>query len=107
MMAEEEEQKKAANQGLAWELYNTSQTYEYQEMLQHRSNLPIWSFKEEILKAVKGHQVVVLSGLTGCGKTTQVRVCTWCVCVRVYTVCVYVVCVLYTQRVCVVLEDPF
>jgi ATP-dependent helicase HrpA len=38
-----------------------------------RSNqeLPIYSKKDEIIKAIKGHPVIVVSGETGSGKTTQ------------------------------------
>ncbi|KAJ1388004.1 R3H domain [Sesbania bispinosa] len=37
-----------------------------------RSKLPIASFKDEITSTVDSHQVVLISGETGCGKTTQV-----------------------------------
>jgi HrpA-like RNA helicase len=37
-----------------------------------RSTLPVASYKEAVLKLVKENQVVLLSGATGCGKTTQV-----------------------------------
>jgi HrpA-like RNA helicase len=36
------------------------------------TNLPIWSYHEEILDAIKKHQVVVVTSPTGTGKTTQV-----------------------------------
>ncbi|XP_035824394.1 probable ATP-dependent RNA helicase DHX34 isoform X2 [Aplysia californica] len=35
-------------------------------------NLPIYQFKRKILDLVKKHQVVVVAGDTGCGKSTQV-----------------------------------
>lgn len=41
-------------------------------MLKFRQTLPCYQKKEEILKCMKDHQVVVISGETGCGKTTQV-----------------------------------
>lgn len=37
-----------------------------------KHDLPIMEFKKEILDAIKDNQVVVISGDTGCGKTTQV-----------------------------------
>eukprot|EP00884_Botryococcus_braunii_P000922 jgi/Botrbrau1/10830/Bobra.0025s0009.1 len=37
-----------------------------------RAALPIAPFREEILGAVAGHQVTLIAGETGCGKTTQV-----------------------------------
>ena len=42
-------------------------------MADFREQLPAFDMKEELLTAVRKHQVVVLSGETGCGKTTQVR----------------------------------
>lgn len=45
---------------------------EFQKVLESRTRLPVWSQKETILKAVKDNQVVVISGATGCGKTTQI-----------------------------------
>ena len=44
----------------------------YQDMLASRMTLPIWSFKDELLSAVEEHQVVIVCGETGCGKSTQV-----------------------------------
>lgn len=44
----------------------------YQEMLQHRKQLPIAKYKDEILSILDRSQILVLSGETGCGKSTQV-----------------------------------
>lgn len=44
----------------------------YQVMLKKRQKLPSFSKREEILKLIDENQVVVVSGETGCGKTTQV-----------------------------------
>ena len=38
-----------------------------------RARLPIASFRDAIVDLVGANQVVLLSGETGCGKTTQVR----------------------------------
>lgn len=38
---------------------------------QQRETLPIASFREEIVNTLKANQVLVLSGETGCGKSTQ------------------------------------
>jgi len=35
-------------------------------------NLPIYSKKEEILESIKNFKITLISGDTGCGKTTQV-----------------------------------
>ncbi|XP_043913365.1 putative ATP-dependent RNA helicase DHX57 isoform X2 [Protopterus annectens] len=44
----------------------------YQSMLEERQMLPAWQEKENILDLLNKHQVLVVSGMTGCGKTTQV-----------------------------------
>uniref|UniRef100_A0A7I4A4A1 RNA helicase n=1 Tax=Physcomitrium patens TaxID=3218 RepID=A0A7I4A4A1_PHYPA len=43
-----------------------------QKIAEKRSTLPIASFKDEITAVVDKHQVVLIAGETGCGKTTQV-----------------------------------
>ncbi|KAM0728608.1 ATP-dependent DNA/RNA helicase DHX36 [Formica fusca] len=45
---------------------------DYQNMLKFRLKLPAYRKKSEILQLIKDNQVVVISGETGCGKTTQV-----------------------------------
>lgn len=47
-------------------------TASYQHMLTMRMNLPIWQFKDELLYAIEEHQVIIVCGETGCGKSTQV-----------------------------------
>ena len=44
----------------------------YQSMQAHRATLPAASFKREFLDVLSRHQVIVVSGETGCGKTTQI-----------------------------------
>ncbi|KAJ7103397.1 P-loop containing nucleoside triphosphate hydrolase protein [Mycena belliarum] len=44
----------------------------YQEMLAHRNRLPIAEYRDEIIEILENSQVLVLSGETGCGKSTQV-----------------------------------
>ncbi|KAJ7110080.1 P-loop containing nucleoside triphosphate hydrolase protein [Mycena epipterygia] len=44
----------------------------YQEMLVHRNLLPIAEYRDEIMQILEDSQVLVLSGETGCGKSTQV-----------------------------------
>ena len=44
----------------------------YNRMLKSRKNLPIWNFKDDILDTVERHQVVIVCGETGCGKSTQI-----------------------------------
>ncbi|EPS69371.1 hypothetical protein M569_05391, partial [Genlisea aurea] len=42
------------------------------QIAQERSKLPIASFKDSITSTIQSHQVVLICGETGCGKTTQV-----------------------------------
>ncbi|XP_012525529.1 ATP-dependent DNA/RNA helicase DHX36 [Monomorium pharaonis] len=44
----------------------------YRNMLKFRTKLPAHKKKSEILQLIDDNQVVVISGETGCGKTTQV-----------------------------------
>uniref|UniRef100_A0A452UC67 Putative ATP-dependent RNA helicase DHX57 n=1 Tax=Ursus maritimus TaxID=29073 RepID=A0A452UC67_URSMA len=45
---------------------------QFQSILQERQSLPAWEERETILKLLSEHQVLVISGMTGCGKTTQI-----------------------------------
>ena len=36
-----------------------------------QENLPIWQYRSAIVAAVQSHQVVLIAGDTGCGKSTQ------------------------------------
>jgi ATP-dependent RNA helicase DHX29 len=53
----------------AWQRRRNSPAF--LEMEGYRQSLPMWSFREQVLKAVEANPVVVLSGETGCGKSTQ------------------------------------
>jgi ABC-type transport system involved in cytochrome bd biosynthesis fused ATPase/permease subunit len=54
-------------------IYNTTQaSADYKRMLANRERLPTFQKRKEILEAIAGAQVVVISGETGCGKSTQV-----------------------------------
>ncbi len=41
-------------------------------MMKTRRSLPAWDERDRIVRAVRDYQVVVVSGATGCGKSTQV-----------------------------------
>jgi ATP-dependent RNA helicase DHX36 len=41
-------------------------------LLAQRKRLPVWAHQEEIVATLRDKQVIVISGATGCGKTTQV-----------------------------------
>ena len=45
-------------------------------VLAQRGRLPAHQFRQKVIDAVNTHQVVVVSGETGCGKTTQVSLAT-------------------------------
>ncbi|XP_040583903.1 ATP-dependent DNA/RNA helicase DHX36 [Lepeophtheirus salmonis] len=45
---------------------------ELKDIFHFRELLPAWTKKENILEMIEKNQVVVISGETGCGKTTQV-----------------------------------
>ena len=44
----------------------------YKRMMMGRARLPAWKQNSEVLNAISKNQVVLISGETGCGKTTQV-----------------------------------
>ena len=45
---------------------------EDEEMMKVRRKLPAWEERSKIVKLLRTNQVVVISGMTGCGKSTQV-----------------------------------
>uniref|UniRef100_A0A8B9QDA1 RNA helicase n=1 Tax=Apteryx owenii TaxID=8824 RepID=A0A8B9QDA1_APTOW len=53
-------------------VYRLEQDQELQRILREREALPVKSFENEILDAIRHNSVVVVRGATGCGKTTQV-----------------------------------
>ncbi|XP_026330689.1 putative ATP-dependent RNA helicase DHX57 isoform X2 [Hyposmocoma kahamanoa] len=50
----------------------TKSNNKYSKMMPIRRKLPAWQKRKEILDTIKKSQVVVISGETGCGKSTQV-----------------------------------
>lgn len=44
----------------------------YLSLLNIRKSLPAYEFKDAIIEQIKSNQVVIISGETGCGKSTQV-----------------------------------
>lgn len=44
----------------------------YRSMVSNRKLLPAWKLKNDILNTIQTAQVIVISGETGCGKSTQV-----------------------------------
>lgn len=54
----------------AW--MDKSSTPSFHYMLQGRQNLPIWSFKEQILSTLDTHRALIICSETGSGKSTQI-----------------------------------
>ncbi|XP_059045473.1 dosage compensation regulator [Achroia grisella] len=44
----------------------------FQESIREREQLPVYAMRSEIMAAINDNSVVIISGNTGCGKTTQV-----------------------------------
>ncbi|PYH91700.1 DEAD/DEAH box helicase [Aspergillus ellipticus CBS 707.79] len=53
----------------SWEAKQSTKAQ--QEMLRKRQSLPAWNTQEAIIHAVNTHQVTIISGETGSGKSTQ------------------------------------
>ncbi|KAK7110190.1 hypothetical protein V1264_014108 [Littorina saxatilis] len=51
-------------------------TPRYYELFNKRSQLPVWEYKPQFMDMVSKHQIIVLVGETGSGKTTQIP--QWC-----------------------------
>ena len=50
---------------------------EREAMAKTRASLPIYPYREDLIRAVEDHQVVVIVGETGSGKTTQIPQYMW------------------------------
>ena len=55
------------------ESQNQNKSKAYEEMLRFRQQLPSYAMRDVILATVRENQVSLISGETGCGKTTQVK----------------------------------
>ncbi|XP_074498368.1 ATP-dependent DNA/RNA helicase DHX36 [Sebastes fasciatus] len=54
------------------DLQSKKSDYKYKEMLKFREKLPSYGKREELVELISLNRVLVVSGETGCGKTTQV-----------------------------------
>uniref|UniRef100_A0A8D0AIG6 Putative ATP-dependent RNA helicase DHX57 n=1 Tax=Sander lucioperca TaxID=283035 RepID=A0A8D0AIG6_SANLU len=60
------------NGKLCREFKNKQSSGRFRSMLEQRRKLPAWQERENILDLLDQCQVLVVSGMTGCGKTTQI-----------------------------------
>nr|XP_019948030.1 PREDICTED: putative ATP-dependent RNA helicase DHX57 [Paralichthys olivaceus] len=60
------------NRKLCREFHMKQVCRRYRSMKEQRMNLPAWQEEENILDILDRCQVLVVSGMTGCGKTTQI-----------------------------------
>ena len=63
--------KTMPNKDLTEDSVNLTKLYNFDQN-EHSFKLPIIDSKEKILSTVNGNQIVIISGPTGCGKSTQV-----------------------------------
>jgi HrpA-like RNA helicase len=64
--------KQAASKQLAQEQRAREKSKKFMDMFATRKKLPAYQKHQEILQLLQKHQVLVISGETGCGKTTQI-----------------------------------
>lgn len=66
------ERKPSLDEELKEDLQKKTDNQRYLDMLKFREKLPSYEMKEELVRLIADNQVLVISGETGCGKTTQV-----------------------------------
>ncbi|KAJ3154408.1 ATP-dependent RNA helicase dhx29 [Geranomyces variabilis] len=49
-----------------------AQSRPYKKLFKQRSTLPVFAMREAIMDVIRGHRVIVVSGETGSGKSTQI-----------------------------------
>ncbi|VDI15201.1 ATP-dependent RNA helicase DHX36 [Mytilus galloprovincialis] len=72
MDTSEEDEISLDDQKMIKELNDKSKNSRYLRMMEFRKKLPSYNMREEVVSVVNSSQVTVISGETGCGKTTQV-----------------------------------
>ncbi|NWU44891.1 DHX36 helicase, partial [Hylia prasina] len=71
-LCEKTEQDANLDEQLKEDLMKKRSDPRYIEMQRFREKLPSYGMREELVKLINTHRVTVISGETGCGKTTQV-----------------------------------
>ena len=66
---EEDDHESVKEEEKVWEIRPATK---HEKILEGRKKLPIYSYREDFLSALQDHQVLVLVGETGSGKTTQI-----------------------------------
>ena len=66
-----------AERALALQKKQDASLTEREAMAKTRASLPIYAYREDLIRAVEDHQVVVIVGETGSGKTTQIPQYMW------------------------------
>ncbi|XP_055878290.1 putative ATP-dependent RNA helicase DHX57 [Biomphalaria glabrata] len=67
-----QEEFNRTNKFLYKEFQKTSNSEDYNKMQKERSKLPSWEMRAVITAALEMYNVIIVCGMTGCGKTTQV-----------------------------------
>ncbi|CAF1221606.1 unnamed protein product, partial [Adineta steineri] len=65
----------ATMESISEDLYRAEQhktNNETKFRFQERQNLPVFTYRQQILEQIKNHNVILIRGATGCGKTTQI-----------------------------------
>ncbi|XP_028276111.1 ATP-dependent DNA/RNA helicase DHX36 [Parambassis ranga] len=71
-LLQETVQDRSLDEHLKRDLQSKKMDLKYKEMLKFREKLPSYGKKEALVELINSNRVLVVSGETGCGKTTQV-----------------------------------
>ena len=69
---QQSQQQQVESRGMAHDLEQWRSSSEGGKWQQDRGRLPVLSIRQDLLTQLADHDVIVVSGDTGCGKTTQV-----------------------------------
>ncbi len=72
---QQSQQQRAESHEMAASLEGWRSSREGAQWQQDRARLPVLTIRQDLLAQLAEHDVVVVSGDTGCGKTTQVTPC--------------------------------
>ncbi len=72
---QQSQQQRAESREMAESLEGWRSSREGGQWQQDQARLPVLTIRQDLLAQLAEHDVVVVSGDTGCGKTTQVNPC--------------------------------